>query len=170
MAADAQPSRGGSAPGGPGPDKQSFLDLLEPLARALAGLDPRAPDAAAAAERRLPFGGDAVAAVRRAAVAAIDSGWLLPKENAGIRFGRVAKDLHGFSVDAVWMDRPGPRHRHPQGEFDLCFATRGPARFDGHPEGWVVYGPDTTHVPTVTGGEMLILYFLPGGAIEFLRE
>jgi len=32
----------------------------------------------------------------------------------------------------------------------------------------VVYGAGSEHVPTVTDGAMLILYFLPGGAIEFL--
>ena len=94
--------------------------------------------------------------------------WLLPKSSGGIRFGRVAKDLHGFAVDAVLMDVPGPRHRHPNGEIDLCFVTKGEPRFDGQPAGWVVYGKGSAHVPTVTGGEMLILYFLPGGAIEFV--
>ena len=91
-------------------------------------------------------------------------------------------DRHRFGLDA---DRPpadrrqsgrrtggrlhaGPKHRHPNGEIDLCFTLRGEARFDGRPEGWVVYGQDTTHVPTVRDGQMLILYFLPGGAIEFL--
>lgn len=49
-----------------------------------------------------------VTAVRDAAIASIHSEWLLPKSAAGIRFGRVAKDLHGFSVDAVLMDVPGP--------------------------------------------------------------
>jgi hypothetical protein len=115
----------------------------------------------------VPFTGAQVAAVREAAIASIDSDWLLPKQNAGIRFGRVAKDLHGFSVDAVLMDVPGPRHRHPNGEIDLCFATRGEPKFDGHDPGWVVYGRGSAHVPTVRGGEMLILYYLPGGAIEF---
>ncbi|MCA8963662.1 MAG: DUF4863 family protein, partial [Planctomycetes bacterium] len=114
------------------------------------------------------FTGAAITALRAAAVANIDSDWLLPKAANGIRFGRVAKDLSGFVVDAVLMDVPGPRHRHPNGEIDLCFATAGEPRFDDHPEGWVVYGKDTTHVPTVSGGTMLILYFLPGGAIEFL--
>ena len=33
------------------------------------------------------------------------------------------------------MDVPGPRHRHGNGEIDLCFTTRGDARFDGQPEG-----------------------------------
>ncbi|MCA8967834.1 MAG: DUF4863 family protein, partial [Planctomycetes bacterium] len=122
----------------------------------------------AAIEATLPFGGDLVASIRASATAAAEAGWLLPKENGAIRFGRITKDLEGFSVDAVFMSSPGPRHRHPKGEIDLCFTLAGEARFDGHAEGWVVYGPDSTHVPTVTDGSMLILYFLPGGAMEFL--
>lgn len=149
------------------PGKEQFVALLRPLAQALAAVDPRMREPQRCVQRLLPFHGGAVGAVRKAGLRAVDSDWLLPKANAGIRFGRVAKDLDGFSVDAVLMDRPGPRHRHPNGEFDLCFARTGSPRFDGQPEGWVVYGPDTTHVPTVQGGEMLILYFLPGGAIEF---
>lgn len=148
--------------------KEQFVDLLRPLAQALQAVDVAAPDAAAAAERAAPFSGALIQRVRAAAIAGIATDWLLPKAQGGIRFGRVAKDLHGFSVDAVLMDRPGPRHRHPNGEIDLCFATAGEPRFDGNPAGWVVYGRDSVHVPTVRGGEMLILYFLPGGAIEFL--
>lgn len=148
--------------------KEEFVALLEPLATALEPVPPGADDAAAQAEAAAPFAGDLVTGIRRAATAAIDSDWLLPKENGGIRFGRVAKDLRGFSVDAVLMDGPGPKHRHPNGEIDLCFATEGDAKFDGHPEGWVVYREDSVHVPTVRDGQMLILYFLPGGAIEFL--
>lgn len=147
--------------------KEQFQTLLEPLAKALRVVDVDAADAAAEAERAAAFAGPQVAAVKKAAIAAIASDWLLPKENGGIRFGRVAKDLHGFSVDAVLMAVPGPRHRHPNGEIDLCFRTAGEPRFDGHAEGWTVYGKGSAHVPTVRGGEMLILYFLPGGAIEF---
>ena len=148
--------------------KDAFVDLLRPLAEALRSLDVDAPDAAAEAEAISAFGGEQVAAIRAAATDSVDSDWLLPREAGGVRFGRVAKDLCGFSVDCVWMNAPGPRHRHPNGEIDLCFATEGAARFDGHPEGWVVYGQGSEHVPTVTDGAMLILYFLPGGAIEFL--
>lgn len=148
--------------------KEQFVELLRPLAQALTAVDVAAKDGAAQAERQAPFAGAMVQAIRAAAVANRDSEWLLPKAMAGIRFGRVAKDLHGFSVDAVLMDVPGPKHRHPNGEIDLCFATAGDPRFDGKPAGWVVYGKDSVHVPTVKGGEMLILYFLPAGAIEFL--
>lgn len=147
--------------------KDQFVELLRPLAQALASVDVDAPDAAAQAERAAAYQGAAVQKVRDAAVAAIGSDWLLPKAQAGIRFGRVAKELCGFSVDAVLMDVPGPKHRHPNGELDLCFVTKGEPRFDGKPAGWVVYGKNSVHVPTVRGGEMLILYFLPGGAIDF---
>lgn len=147
--------------------KDEFAALLEPLAALLADVDVDAADAAATVETRAPFAGDLVTTIRDAALANRDSDWLLPKENGGIRFGRVVKDLCGFSVDAVLMAVPGPRHRHPNGEIDLCFATSGEPRFDGNAAGWVVYGKDSAHVPTVTDGEMLILYFLPGGAIDF---
>ena len=147
--------------------KEQFTELLRPLAQALAAVNVDASDGAAQAERAAAFQGPLVQTVREAAVAAIGSEWLLPKAQGGIRFGRVAKDLAGFSVDAVLMDVPGPKHRHPNGEIDLCFTTKGEPRFDGKPAGWVVYGKDSVHVPTVRGGEMLILYFLPGGAIDF---
>ena len=146
-----------------------LLQALDPLAKALVGVSLADPAAARAeVERRAPFGGPLVKAVRDAAEAGAKAGWLLPKQNGAIKFGRVSKALHGFSIDAVLMTTPGPQHKHPNGEIDLCFTRSGDARFDGHPQGWVVFGPQSVHVPTVTQGEMLILYFLPGGAIEFM--
>ena len=41
--------------------------------------------------------------------------------------------------------------------------------FDGCGAGWLVYGPDTAHRPTVAKGRALVLYLLPQGAIEFTR-
>ena len=145
-----------------------FVERVTAFAERLGPCPVAEPDAALEwLAQHVPFDGPDVAELRRLALAGAEAGWLLPKQNGAIRFGRVAKDAHGFSVDAVWMDTPGPRHRHPNGEIDLCFAVDGDPRFDGRPEGWTVYGPDSAHVPTVTGGTMLILYFLPGGAIEF---
>ncbi|MFT7619533.1 MAG: hypothetical protein ACI97A_003189 [Planctomycetota bacterium] len=149
--------------------KEEFAELLRPLAVKLKDIELSDTESATAAtESAAPFQSDMIAQIREATEAAMDSDWLLPKEAGGIRFGRVAKDLEGFSVDAVFMSGPGPKHNHPNGEIDLCFTTSGDAQFDGHKEGWVVYGPDSTHIPTVTSGEMVILYFLPGGAIKFL--
>ncbi len=153
--------------------KQAFVELVAPLAEslaeALAGASLADPEAARQAiEAASPFTGELVGQIRDAAVEGLEAGWLTPRENQGVRYGRVAKDAGGFSIDAVRMDAAGPRHRHPQGEIDLCFALDGEPRFDGHGEGWVVYGEGSAHVPTVAGGTMLILYFLPGGAIEWL--
>lgn len=99
----------------------------------------------------------------------VAEGWLCERENAGIRFSRLHKaaDESGFSIDAVHMDRPGPGHTHPRGEVDLCFPVAGTPQFDGRTPGWTVYPPGSWHIPTVTGGAMDILYFLPGGAIQF---
>ncbi|MEC7947559.1 MAG: DUF4863 family protein, partial [Myxococcota bacterium] len=88
----------------------------------------------------------------------------------GVRFGRLTKATtasRGFSIDAVDMNGPGPGHVHPNGEVDLCFALDGAPTFDGNPPGWTSYAPGSWHVPTVAGGRMAILYFLPDGAIRF---
>lgn len=149
--------------------QEEFAKLLAPVASALKGIELTDETAATVAvNEAVPFDGEAVRALREAAVGAIESEWLLPKEAGGIKFGRIARDTDGFSVDAVLMSSPGPLHRHPNGEIDLCFTTAGDARFDDNKQGWVVYGPGSQHVPTVTDGTMLILYFLPGGAIEFI--
>lgn len=151
-------------------DNERLKTELAPLIEILRGIDVNDPQAAMAAlQAAAPVDGPMVRGIRAVAEAGVDAGWLLPKENAGVRFGRVAKDLGGFSVDAVYMHGPGPEHVHPNGEIDLCFARLGSPSFDGKPPGWVVYAPRSRHVPTVRGGEMLILYFLPGGAIEFVK-
>ena len=147
-------------------DRTTLLRELDGIAGKLVGLDLTDPAACQRALAARVAAAD-LARVRALLETGIAGGWLVPKENGGIRFGRVAKDLHGFTVDAVLMDRAGPRHRHPNGEVDLLFARRGTPKFDGHPEGWAVYPPGSTHVPGVTDGEMVILYFLPAGAIEW---
>jgi hypothetical protein len=104
---------------------------------------------------------------------AVKAGWMCNREAGGIRFGRVVKpgsETHGFSVDVVEMPAlAGPHHRHPNGEIDLIFPIEEGAKFDDRPAGWLVYGPDSSHQPTVTGGRARILYLLPAGAIEFTK-
>ena len=149
---------------------EAFVAAITPLAERLAQVDLSDPGAAQSEiEAAFPFAGETVAAVRALAEQGAAEGWLVPKEAGGVKFGRAAKDLAGFSVDVVSMNGPGPRHKHPNGEIDLCFTTSGAATFDGHAQGWVIYGPDSVHVPTVADGAMVIVYFLPGGAIEFLK-
>lgn len=146
----------------------ALLDALQPVLDALQDLSLDDPAAAQRAlSRRFPLDGPVVAAIQAAAEPGIADGTLLPKEAGGVRFGRVAKDAHGFSVDVVLSSGPGPRHRHPNGEVDLLLARGGEPRFDGHGPGWAVYAPGSEHVPAVSGGEMFIVYFLPGGAIAW---
>ena len=100
----------------------------------------------------------------------VKQGWLCQNEHGGIKYGRVVKDINGFSVDVVVMtDIVGPHHAHPRGEIDLIMPIEGNAKFDNHAAGWVVYGPGSSHRPTVTGGTAIVLYLLPGGEIDFSR-
>lgn len=103
----------------------------------------------------------------------IAEGWLCNREMGGIKFGRIMKAdeaTHGFSVDVVDMDNiAGPHHRHPNGEIDMVIPETEGAKFDNHGAGWVVYGPDSAHKPTVSDGRAIVLYLLPDGAIEFTQ-
>src|SRR5512143_806221 len=150
-----------------------FTTLIASITGSIAG---RPLDATLEADlnRESPAGGDVYRAVLAACSEAIAAGWMCNREHAGIKYGRVVKPgeaTHGFSVDVVDMnDVAGGHHRHPNGEIDLVLPLRGDARFDGRGAGWLVYGPGTAHVPTVAGGEALVLYLLPQGAIEFTKS
>lgn len=151
-------------------DAQTLLETLQPLLAHLSTVDVSDPGAAAALNAALPLDGELLQAARAQVEAGLADGWLTPRGGPGMSYGRVAKATphsRDFSIDAVHMDRPGPEHTHPQGEIDLCFALSGEPTFDGHPPGWLVLPPGSRHVPTVAGGDMAILYFLPGGAIQF---
>ncbi len=120
---------------------------------------------------RFPADGETFKSIQAACEAAVAEGWMCDREMGGIGFGRVIKDIDGFSVDVVRMkDVVGPHHRHPNGEVDMVMPLSGDAEFDGSGAGWVVYGPGSAHKPTVSGGEALVLYLLPGGAIEFTGQ
>lgn len=146
--------------------------VIGPLLEAVSRLDLADPEAARGClAQEFPLHGPAMVALYSALDGALAEGTICNRGAPPVRYSRVCKageDTHGVSADVVLMGGPGPRHRHPRGEVDLCFALAGDPRFDGQPEGWVVYGPDSEHVPTVTGGTMLIVYLLPQGAIEFL--
>ncbi len=122
---------------------------------------------------RFPAGGPVFEAVATACRAAVAAGWMCNREHGGIRFGRVARpspETHGFSIDVVDMNEVvGPHHAHPKGEIDLIMPLEGEATFDGHGAGWLVYGPGSSHRPTLSGGRAHVLYLLPDGAIEFSK-
>ena len=148
--------------------KEQFLKALEPILEFIGPLTPNA-EAKSSLEQRFPIAGDEMQSLKKLVRQGVSDGWLCEKEHGGIRFSRPLKPSaeQKLSVDAVSMDKPGPGHLHPKGEFDLCFAVSGTPNFDGNPEGWTVYEANSWHVPTVAEGAMDILYFLPEGAIEF---
>ncbi len=146
--------------------KDALLASLQPLLAHLATLRADDPAAACAALRGFDLG--PVEAQLRAWHA---TGEATPRQQGPVRFGRLARpsaDTRGFSIDIVDMDGSAVgAHTHPSGEFDLSFSLEGSPSFDGRPPGWLVYPPGSRHIPTVTGGRMLIVYFLPDGAIQF---
>jgi len=147
---------------------------LEPILEFLAKQDvSNAKSLQAELNQRYPLESSDIQGLKALFAEGVEQGWLCDREGGGAKFSRVAKagdNSANYSIDAVRLSGPGVWHRHTNGEIDLCFASAGDApEFDGHPPGWVVFAPGSDHVPTVNGGQMDILYFLPGGALEWKR-
>ena len=150
-------------------NKDEFQTLIAEVTGAISGKDLN-KDLAADLNSAYPPDGDVFSAIRKACGDGIKHGWMCDQEYGGIKFGRVIKDVDGFSVDVVQMDDVvGPHHSHPKGEIDMIMPVTGDAKFDGKGAGWVVYEPGSAHNPTVTDGSAIVLYLLPDGEIEFTR-
>ena len=150
-----------------------MIDTFRPLLDAARDLDLSAPEAARQElERRFDPRGPAARELAAELLDLVRQGKLAERGELPVRYGRVSKavaETAELSIDVVLMNGPGPRHRHPRGEVNFCVALEGEPTFDGEPPGWVVLAPGTSHVPTVAGGTMLIVYLLPQGEIEFAR-
>ena len=146
-----------------------LLALLQPITASIQNLSLEDPATAKTElDTMLPVDSPQIQEVREAMAAGVAEGWLVPRAKGAVQFGRLAKEQNGFSLDVVLSGGDGPRHRHPNGEINLMFAWSGEPVFDGCEPGWAVFGPDSVHVPGVTGGQMLILYLLPDGAVEWV--
>ena len=147
--------------------RDQLVEMLADLIPTVDALDLHADDASAQLEAAFPFASERMLRLRELCEAGVEDGWLVPRD-AGprVRFGRLAKDLEGYAVDCVLMEGSALGHTHPRGEINIGFAWEGDdPRFDGAPAGWSVYPPGSHHVPTVTGGKMLFVYFTPGGEV-----
>ncbi len=150
--------------------RETLIAALVPLAEVVSKIDFGDERAPRAVEAAFPFGSVAISALKDRLVQAHEAGLLAERGDWPVKWGRLAKPTpatYGLSIDAVVMTGPGPGHRHPNGEFSLAFALEGSPRFDGRAEGYVLEGPGSWHIPTVTDGKMLIVYFLPQGSIDF---
>lgn len=150
--------------------------LREELADPTPGILSSAASAHALSERlakRWPLAAPLTQSVARAIRDGVDEGALCDRGEPNARFCRLAKATpatHDFSLDLVSLEGPAAEHSHPAGEITLALpatAEDHAARFDGHPPGWIVLPAGSQHVPTVTGGRMLLLYALPGGQISW---
>lgn len=151
----------------------TLLDTFRPLLDAAHGVDLTEPDVArdVLANRLHPHSREAHA-LNQELLSLLDAGRIAERGEMPVRWGRVTKALpesRDFSIDVVHMNGPGPHHVHPEGEVNWCVALEGEPRFDGQAPGWVVMPPGSGHVPTVSGGRMLIVYLLPKGRIEFTK-
>jgi hypothetical protein len=153
-------------------DQEQFRSLMKPVMGTIAG---RTIDQALADDlnRRFPPTSESFEAIEAACHEAIRDGWMCSQGGEGRRFGRVIEpspETHDLSVDVVQLrDIVGPRHSHPAGEICMTMPVTPTAKFDGQGAGWCVNEPGSAHHPTVTEGEALVLYLLPGGKIEFTR-
>lgn len=150
--------------------RETFVELIGKVTQEI-GARPVDGDLEILLNGRFPADSTTFKDIESACHSAVEEGWMCEREHGGIHFGRVVKpgpDTRGYSVDVVRMhDIAGPHHRHPNGEIDMIMPLSPQAQFDGRGRGWLVYGPDSAHAPTVSGGEALVLYLLPDGAIEF---
>ena len=150
-----------------------LIQKLIPISATLSKMDFSKDSVTRQVNQFYPPSGDVMKEISKLASEGLKAGWLCDKANGAIKFSRVLKPLpehHGFSVDAVHMpNAAGPAHTHPKGELSFCIALEGQPKFDGYGPGWALYKSGTTHTPTVKGGTMLILYWLPGGSVEWKK-
>ena len=152
------------------PSPEVLKAAMIPLAKLVSELDLSDPAGATDTlnERANPA---SLTAVEQLLLGAHREGWLTPKRaTPTLTFGRLSKAVEetwNQSIDVVDIVGAGAEHTHPKGEVSFCIELDGTPKFDGHGPGWVVYGPDSHHTPTVTDGRMLIVYFQPEGAIKW---
>lgn len=151
---------------------QQVIELLSPVLAHLNStvlVNPVAVEEALQA--KFPEGCALLADLAKLGKAGLTEGWLCTKEAGGTRFSRVAKPeaAQGFSVDAVLLSGEGPWHKHTKGEVNCLISLEGKPKFCGMSPPWAAFEPGSQHVPSVTGGKMLIFYMLPEGAVEWKR-
>jgi hypothetical protein len=150
-----------------------LASIVEGVERAPITTPVAAQALAAALGERWPLSSSTLVALHDALRRGVEAGWLCDRGEPHARFSRIAKPSPATldcSLDLVSLAAAATEHGHPRGEITLALpaaAADADARFDGHPPGWVVMPEGSRHVPTVTGGRMLLLYALPGGAVTW---
>lgn len=167
-----------TAPSAPNASAQ-LLELLAPILARVTELDIGSHESKtelrtleATLEHEFPHAGEHVQSIGRVIERGIAAGELANRGEPDARFSRVAKAgpaTCGLSIDIVSMVGAGLEHTHPAGEITIGFPVQPSSmcQFEGRAPGWVCLGPGSRHVPRVEGERMNLLYFLPGGAVEW---
>jgi hypothetical protein len=102
----------------------------------------------------------------------VEEGWAAYEDIQGPQYrrGRLAEpspETAQMSVESgLLRDVKGQYHCHTNGEINMIIPLEDGAQFCGHGAGWRVFAPMSEHFPTVNG-LALMMYFLPGGEIEY---
>lgn len=156
-----------------GPSKAALLELVHEL---LAFVGSRPLDASLEAALNEHFGASTLRfhTLLTLLRSGIDEGWACYTDITGpdYRRGRIADAsaaTHGFTVESGRLRNvKGNFHRHPRGEINMIGPVDPTGQFCGSGAGWRVFEPESRHFPTVTGGTVTLLFFLPGGEIEYM--
>jgi len=155
-----------------GPSKAEMMQAVRELLDFIGGR-PLGPELEAALNERYGAHTEGYARLLALLRRGMGEGWSCYAEIDGpdYRRGRIAHaspDTDGFTVESGCLrDVPGHYHRHPLGEINMIGPVDETGRFCGAGAGWKVLPPDSSHFPTVTGGMVTMLFFLPGGQIEY---
>lgn len=146
--------------------------LLSPISKFVKTMDlTDVEKAELALNKQFPPGSAEIQQIKKLAEEALKNNIICNRGDANMKFSRVVKpqdDAGGCSIDAVFMENSsGPVHTHTKGEVCLCFPQSGNAKFEGRGETWIVMHAGSRHVPTVTDGSMLIIYWWPEGAVAW---
>lgn len=148
--------------------KSTLFELFSPIADLIAS-QPITADLQYKLENTYPLSHPNIQMIKKLCQEGIRDGWIQMRGKPALQFCNLHRQnaQSSIRIDMVDMTGVGPGHTHLSGEANLCFATEGRPSFDGLLEGWVVKPPNSWHQPTVTGGRMLIIYFIPNGQIQF---
>jgi 2-hydroxylaminobenzoate mutase len=156
----------------PGGDhKQEFLDVVHRLCDAIRGmpLDPALHE-----YLNEHYGSQTVGykTLSRLLKLGVEEQWAAYVEIEGpdYRRGRISEPVRetaDMSVESgLLRDVKGQYHCHTNGEINMIIPLEPGANFCGTGAGWRVFPPLSEHFPTVQG-KALMLFFLPGGKIEY---
>ena len=154
-----------------GPHKERMLELVREVC-AYIGNDPLDDELAERLSSRFGAGTPGYEEMSQLLQRGVDEKWVAYEEIEGpdYRRGRIAEpspQTMGLSVESgLLANVKGQYHCHTRGEINMIIPLEPGANFCGTGAGWRVFAPMSEHFPTVTG-RALIMFFLPGGEIEY---